>query len=401
MVLTIKQRVFIVECYAKHNSWKRCAELFAQEFQTGRVLAKPPAKAAMQNLVAKWRETDYVANKNRGLTIRKEFEHQKHCSSAGKPRTKSGEIATPFISANDQLVLADSEDNLQTAVHLLRIVANNYNLKISHRKTKVFGFCGNNTIRTKIVIEDEMIEEVNSFTYLGCDLSYISSTDVENKLNKFLRLIGTIKRTLINKVDRKTVLKFYKTLAIPTLLYGSETWILTRAQQRRIEAAEMRLLRPLAGFRLQDHKRNEDIRTWFRERHCDDTPLAGQRQIQMGRNLTPVSERVGVVEGRKQEKCIAIIASHNVLVSHIFATAALHEHFREGNGDRNWKRIIFSDEVTFSTTKNGPTLVYHPPVTLFDHDTLPFVSVVVVCLYRVGDEFLVVEWAQSIVFAGN
>ncbi|KAJ4445815.1 hypothetical protein ANN_12500 [Periplaneta americana] len=34
--------------------------------------------------------------------------------------------------------------------------------------------------------------------------------------------------------------------------------------------------------------------TWFLERHCNDTPLAGQRQIQMERSLTPVSERVGV-----------------------------------------------------------------------------------------------------------
>ncbi|KAJ4447866.1 hypothetical protein ANN_09875 [Periplaneta americana] len=64
MVFTIKQRVFIVECYAKHNLWERCAELFAQEFQTGRVLAKPPAIAAMQNLVAKLRETGSVANRN-------------------------------------------------------------------------------------------------------------------------------------------------------------------------------------------------------------------------------------------------------------------------------------------------------------------------------------------------
>ncbi|KAJ4437266.1 hypothetical protein ANN_17403 [Periplaneta americana] len=37
-----------------------------------------------------------------------------------------------------------------------------------------------------------------------------------------------------------------------------------------------------------------------------------------------MSERVGVMGGRKQEECIAIIASHNVLASHIFATAALH-----------------------------------------------------------------------------
>ncbi|KAJ4432760.1 hypothetical protein ANN_21398 [Periplaneta americana] len=37
-----------------------------------------------------------------------------------------------------------------------------------------------------------------------------------------------------------------------------------------------------------------NFRTWFRERHM---PLAGQRQIQMERSLTPVSERVRVGEG--------------------------------------------------------------------------------------------------------
>ncbi|KAJ4433261.1 hypothetical protein ANN_15520 [Periplaneta americana] len=37
---------------------------------TGRVLAKPPAKAAMQNLVAKWRGTGSVMNKNRNYPKR-------------------------------------------------------------------------------------------------------------------------------------------------------------------------------------------------------------------------------------------------------------------------------------------------------------------------------------------
>ncbi|KAJ4437463.1 hypothetical protein ANN_17607 [Periplaneta americana] len=41
--------------------------------------------------------------------------------------------------------------------------------------------------------------------------------------------------------------------------------------------------------------------------------------------------------------------------------------FAVRNGDRDWKRIIFSDEVTFSTTKEGPTLVYRPPGIRFDH----------------------------------
>jgi hypothetical protein len=36
--------------------------------------------------------------------------------------------------------------------------------------------------------------------------------------------------------------------------------LLTASQRRRIEAAEIKLLRPLAGYALYDHKTNESIR---------------------------------------------------------------------------------------------------------------------------------------------
>ena len=51
------------------------------------------------------------------------------------------------------------------------------------------------------------------------------------------------------------ILKIYNTLIIPTLLYGSENWTLAALERRKIEAAEMKLLRTLAGYTLQDHKK--------------------------------------------------------------------------------------------------------------------------------------------------
>jgi hypothetical protein len=51
-------------------------------------------------------------------------------------------------------------------------------------------------------------------------------------------------------VRTETVLKLYNTLILPTFLYGSEIWTLRASQKRRIEAAEMKLLRPLAGYTL-------------------------------------------------------------------------------------------------------------------------------------------------------
>ena len=63
----------------------------------------------------------------------------------------------------------------------------------------------------------------------------------------FLQFIGTIKRTIVRKLRTENILKTYNTLIVPILLYGSENWTLTVSQRRRIEAAEMKLLRPQAG----------------------------------------------------------------------------------------------------------------------------------------------------------
>jgi len=124
---------------------------------------------------------------------------------------------------------------------------------------KVFGFIGADHLRTRITINDETPEQVSQFTYLGCGISYQFSNDVESKLAKFLQLMGTFKRTIFMKVRTETILKIYDTLVLPTFLYGSENWTVTASQRQRIEVAEMKLLRPVAGYTLYDHKTNEYI----------------------------------------------------------------------------------------------------------------------------------------------
>jgi len=82
-----------------------------------------------------------------------------------------------------------------------------------------------------IFINDETLEQVNQFTYLGCSISYQFSNAVESKMAKFLQLIGSIKRTIFTKVRKETILKIYGTLIVPTFLYGSENWTLTASHR--------------------------------------------------------------------------------------------------------------------------------------------------------------------------
>jgi hypothetical protein len=55
-------------------------------------------------------------------------------------------------------------------------------------------------------------------------------------------------------------MKFYKVIARPTLLYGSETRTTVKRDVNRLEAAEMRFLRSVKGYTRLDKIRSEVIR---------------------------------------------------------------------------------------------------------------------------------------------
>ena len=52
----------------------------------------------------------------------------------------------------------------------------------------------------------------------------------------------------LQKTFKKTRIKLYNTLALPVLLYGSETWTVKARDARRITAAEMEFMRRTAEY---------------------------------------------------------------------------------------------------------------------------------------------------------
>jgi hypothetical protein len=74
-------------------------------------------------------------------------------------------------------------------------------------------FCGKWLVRSKLILGNQLIEQVSKFNYLGCQLSYQGEVDVNHKLEKFNYICGTIKRTR-KKTRTETQIKFYKVMAI-------------------------------------------------------------------------------------------------------------------------------------------------------------------------------------------
>ena len=88
-------------------------------------------------------------------------------------------------------------------------------------------------------------------------ISYEGELDIDNKLNNLFKITGILNNVFRpQKTLKKTRIKLYNTLALPLLLYGSETWTI---KARRITAAEIKYMRITAGYTWTDYKTNAQI----------------------------------------------------------------------------------------------------------------------------------------------
>ena len=62
------------------------------------------------------------------------------------------------------------------------------------------------------------------------------------------------------RMNMKIKGKVYRTVVRPALMYGAETWALKKSQEKKLEVAEMRMLRWMCGVTKLDKIRNERIR---------------------------------------------------------------------------------------------------------------------------------------------
>jgi hypothetical protein len=148
------------------------------------------------------------------------------------------------------------EDELQLASHQLNKIAKEYNMSVSTEKTKAMAMCGNVIKRVKIEIENRIIEQVSDFKYLGHMFSD-QLKDIDIKLQTYNKLNGVIKRNFGKQMTTETKLKLHNITSKPALKYGSKTWVMNKRDTQRLEAAQMRFLRPLLGYTRLDRQRKK------------------------------------------------------------------------------------------------------------------------------------------------
>ena len=99
-------------------------------------------------------------------------------------------------------------------------------------------------------IRNKIFEAVQSFQYLGNNISNISSN---NKCIKERIMMGNkayyANRQLCNSslISRNSKLQIYRTLVRPVVTYGSESWTLAMEEEKALAVFEREILRKIYG----------------------------------------------------------------------------------------------------------------------------------------------------------
>lgn len=196
---------------------------------------------------------------------------------AGTLRNKSYQI---LAYADDVTILARTKEKLQEIGKRFRKAAGEVNLTINEIKSKYMKMDVTQKKQEKkedLVIEMQgennlKFEQVESYVYLGTVISENGeeSKEIEARLIKGDKCAGALNKIIRSKnVSRRAKLHLYKTVIRPTALYGSETWILNKAEENKIDIWERKILRRIYGGKKDGEvwirRTNEEVMNLYRE----------------------------------------------------------------------------------------------------------------------------------------
>nr|VZI12397.1 unnamed protein product [Spirometra erinaceieuropaei] len=156
-----------------------------------------------------------------------------------------------LLFADDRVLNATSEEDMQRSMDLLSAACENFGLVINRVKTVVIHQLPTNATpphnAPQISVNGPRLQVVDNFPYLGSTLSRGTKIDDEGtrRTSKASQTFRRLQSTLWIRhgLQLNTMLITYMAVILPTPLYGAETWTVYTEQARRLNHFHLSCLR--------------------------------------------------------------------------------------------------------------------------------------------------------------
>lgn len=259
--------------------------------------------------------------------------------------------------ADDCAILAHSANELQDMIQVFSEVYTLLGLKINTQKSKIL-------MHNKQIIDEgnidvmlgvETIENVERFKYLGGYLTNDGSLDIELQQrlqNACISINKLNKRVYKNKdITENVKCQVFKSITLPTLLYGCESWVLYRKQIKQLENFQQRFLRNTFKIKWHEHVSNATVLERAKCKPIEELISQAQMRwvghtVRMKENRLPKVLLYSELERgfrhrgcpkKRFKDCIKVMADN----------LEVGQNWEELAQDRNaWKQIVNSVDIT-------------------------------------------------------
>ncbi|BHF85805.1 hypothetical protein SprV_1002897800 [Sparganum proliferum] len=172
-----------------------------------------------------------------------------------------------LLFADDCVLNTTSEEEMQRSMDFFSAACENFGLVINTQKTVVINQPQPKSATPpnapQISLSGTQLQVVENFPHMGSTLSRNTMIDdeVTNRISKISQTFGRLQSKVWNRhgLQLTMKLKMYKTVILPTLLYGAETWTVYIKQARRLNHFHLSCLCRILRLNWQDRIPDTDV----------------------------------------------------------------------------------------------------------------------------------------------
>ena len=159
--------------------------------------------------------------------------------------------------ADDLALLNEEMEQAQEVLHRLEIEAEKVRLYCNAKKTEVQPFNQDRPVDIKAK-NGEKLNVVDNFKYLG---SWNKSSESDISVRKALAWSAChrLRKIWSSKLKRKIKERLFLATVESVLLYGADTWTLTKTMEKQLNGCYTRMLRMAFNVSYKDHLTNVEL----------------------------------------------------------------------------------------------------------------------------------------------
>jgi hypothetical protein len=196
--------------------------------------------------------------------------------------------------ADDIALLAENAADAQSLLNRLATYGGQIGLRINAGKTEFMTM--NTTDQIQLLVNDTPIKQVSDFKYLGSIISNDGKAkkDIQHRISNAIAVSVGLNKSLWSRpeISVSTKTRVYNAAVLSVLLYGADSWPLTKETTRQLEVFQNQQLRRILGKTRRDRISTVELRRRASDQQSIENLLRKRRLQMFGHAARMAPERL-------------------------------------------------------------------------------------------------------------